>query len=76
MYEEKKYLLHLLEILKKTHIVLFQNNVDTQTLSRHQLTHTHQQHTKLTLKPFEKIFKNNDRGNKFYQISKTEKKSS
>lgn len=53
---------------------MFQNNVATQTLSRHQLSHTYQQHTKLTLKPFEKIFKNNDRGNKFYQISKTEKK--
>lgn len=55
MYEEKKYLLHLLEILKKTHIVLFQNNVDTQTLSRHQLTHTpttHKTHTKAFRKDF------------------------
>lgn len=73
---KKKIFIALTRNSKKTHIVLFQNNVDTQTLSRHQLTHTHQQHTKLTLKPFEKIFKNNDRGNKFYQISKTEKKSS
>lgn len=39
----------------KKHIVLFQNNVATQTLSRHQLTHTpttHKTHTKAFRKDF------------------------
>lgn len=59
MYGERNYLLHLLEILKQKHTHCFVSKQRSNTVT---LT--------LTLKPFEKIFKNNDRGNKFYQISK------
>lgn len=52
---KKKIFIALTRNSKKTHIVLFQNNVATQTLSRHQLTHTpttHKTHTKAFRKDF------------------------